>query len=84
MTAIEIMSLKKLSIPDRILLLKELGHGSDGIYVLDKNGKFLIDEYINQPVKINNMLILEGSTLILDNNPLSIASYLEDHPDVKL
>ena len=43
-----------------------------------------MDKYIDQPVKINNMVILEGSTLILDNNPLSIASYLEEHPDVKL
>lgn len=84
MAATEIMSLKKLSIPDRMLLLKELGYDSDGSFVLDKDGKILIDDYINQPVKINNMLILEGSTLILDNNPLSIASYLGDHPDVKL
>lgn len=80
----EKISLKGLSSEERILLLKELGHGSDGIYVLDEQGKILIDKYIDQPVKINNMLILEGSTLILDNNPLSIASYLEDYPDAKL
>jgi hypothetical protein len=81
---IEKISLKELSTLDRISLLKELGYGSDGTYVLNKEGKILIDRYIDQPVKINNMLILEGSTLILDNNPLSIASYLEDHPDAEL
>ena len=81
---IEKISLKGLSPEERILLLKELGYGSDGTYVLDEQGKILIDKYVNQPVKINNMLILEGSTLILDNNPLSIASYLEDYPDANL
>ena len=83
-STIEKISLKDVSPEERILLLKELGYGSDGIYVLNKDGKILIDEYVDQPVKIDNMLILEGSTLILDNNPLSIAAYLEDYPDAKL
>ena len=77
------MSLKSLSKEERTLLLKELNYDSDGDFVI-KDGKVLIDEYINQPVKISNMLILEGSTLIIDNNPLSIASYLEEYPHVRL
>jgi hypothetical protein len=81
--AIEKVSIKGLSDQERIFLLKELDYDSDGTFVLTKEGEVVIDKYINQPVKINNMIILEGSTLILDNNPLSIASYLEDHPDVK-
>ncbi len=83
-TTIEKMSLVGISPEERILLLKELGYDSDGVYVLDKDGKILVDEYVDQPVKIDNMLILEGSTLILDNNPLSVASYLEAYPDAKL
>ena len=66
----------------KILLLEELGFKSDGTYVLDNNGNKHIDKYINQPVKISNMIILPGSTIIIDDNPLSIASYMEDYPDV--
>lgn len=80
---LEKVSIAKLSIQERILLLRELGYDSDGNFVLNEKGEVVIDKYIDQPVKVNNMVILEGSTLILDNNPLSIASYLEDHPDVK-
>lgn len=80
---VEKVSIKDLSSHDKKLLLKELGYGSDETYVL-KDGEILIDEYIDQPVKLSNMLILPGSTVILDNNPLSIASYLEEHPDVEL
>ncbi len=83
-TTIEKVSLTRVSPEERIQILKELGYDSDGIFVLDKDGKILLDKYIDQPVKIDNMLILEGSTLILDNNPLSVASYLEDYPDAKL
>ncbi len=79
---VEQISISMLAIKDKILLLKELGYKSDGIFVLDQNGERVIDKYIDEPVKINNMLILPGSTIILDNNPLSIASYLQEHPDV--
>jgi len=61
------------------LLLEELGFSSDGTYVLDSDKKIHYDKYINQPVKISNMAILPGSTIIIDDNPLSIASYLEEH-----
>lgn len=65
----------------KVLLLKELGFGSDGTYVLDVDGKQVLDKYIDEPIKIDNMAILPGSTLILDDNPLSISSYLEEYGD---
>ena len=74
----ELVSLKQVSLNSKILLLKELGYGSDGEFVLDSNGKKLIDRYAEIPVKIQNMLILPGSTVILDNNEFSVASYLEE------
>ena len=77
----EIMSLKDMPVNCKILLLEELGFGSDGTYVLDKNGGQVLDKYIGEPVKIENMAILPGSTLILDDNPLSISSYLEEYGD---
>jgi uncharacterized protein with ATP-grasp and redox domains len=77
----EIMSLKDMPLDCKILLLKELGFCSDGTYVVDNNGEQVLDKYIGEPVKIDNMAILPGSTLILDDNPLSISSYLEEHGD---
>jgi len=79
---VETISLQDLSLENKEFLLKELGFASDGIYVLDSEGEKVIDNYINEPVKIDNMLILPGSTIIIDNNPLSIVSYLQEHPDV--
>jgi hypothetical protein len=75
----QIFSLKDTSDDFKIQLLAGLGYGSDGIYVLDSDGNKHIDKYINEPVKINNMAILPGSTIIIDNNPLSIAAYLEEY-----
>ena len=75
------MSLKDMPVNCKILLLEELGFGSDGTYVLNKNGEQVLDKYIGEPIKIDSMAILPGSTLILDDNPLSISSYLEEYGD---
>ncbi len=77
-------SLNKLTKEEKIELLRILNYDSDGLFVLDGAGEIVIDRYIDQPVKIDNMLILEGSTLIIDNNPLSIAAYLEEYPNAGL
>ena len=78
----ELVSLKEISAVSKIALLKELGFNSDGEYVLDLNGNKILDKYIEIPVKLNNMAIFPGSTIILDNNELSISLYLEEHGDV--
>jgi len=78
----ELVSIKDISTEDRLILLRELGYGSDGVFVTDKEGAKIRDRYIDEPVRIDNMLILPGSTIILDDNPLSVASYLEEFPDV--
>lgn len=77
----ELVSIKDFSFDDKLILLKELGYGSDGVFVTDKEGAKVHDRYIEEPVRVDNMLIFPGSTIILDDNPLSIASYLEDFPD---
>lgn len=78
----ESISLEKFSKESKILLLNELGYSSDGIFVLDSKGNRVYDKYIKDLViKIDNMVILPGSTIILDNNPLSIASYIEEFGD---
>ncbi len=78
----ELISLKDMPKELKIELLKELDYDSDGVFVLERNGEKYLDKYIETPVKLDNMLIFPGSTIILDNNPLSISSYLEEFGDV--
>lgn len=78
----DIVSLKEVSKESKILLLKELGYQSDGEFVLSNAGQKVIDKYVEIPVKLNNMAILPGSTVILDDNELSITSYIEEYGDV--
>ena len=77
----ESISLKEVSVKSKMALLKELGFNSDGEYVLDSGGNKVLDKYIDIPVKVNNMAIFPGSTIILDNNELSISLYLEEFGD---
>jgi len=76
----ELISLKNMPRNVKIELLKRLGYDSDGVFVL-KDGERHLDRYIKEPVRIDNMLILPGSAIIIDNNPLSISSYLEEFED---
>ena len=80
----ELVSLSSMSKESKLLLLNELGYASDETYVIDRKGNKVIDKYIDQPVKVDNMLILPGSIIVLDNNPLSIAGYMGDYPNVIL
>jgi len=78
----ETISLKEVSLNSKIALLKELGFNSDGEYVLDSRGQRVIDKYIDMPVKVTNMAIFPGSTIILDDNELSVSLYFEEFGDV--
>jgi len=79
MDKLNVVSLANVSVKSKVELLKGLGYKSDGVYVLDKDGKQHIDIYINKPVKIENMAILPGSLVIIDNNSFSLLEYLEDY-----
>lgn len=78
----ELISLKGVPVQSKIQLLNALGYASDGTFVLTSQGAKVIDKYLNIPVRIENMVILPGSEIILDDNELSIASYLEEFGDV--
>ena len=78
----ELISLKNISKDSKIKLLKELGHESDGEFVLDANGNIMLDRYLEIPIKVDKMVILPGSTIILDDNELSLSRYLEEFGDV--
>lgn len=77
----EQISLKNISKKSKVALLKELGYDSDGEYVMDLEGNQVLDKYIDVPVKVDNMVILPGSTIILDDNELSIMKYMEESGD---
>lgn len=74
----EAVSLKTLSKEVKVGLLRELGYDSDGTWVLTQSGTRHTDRYTGEEVSLANMLILPGSTIILDNNPLSIACYFDE------
>jgi hypothetical protein len=78
----ELVSLTDLSKEVKIAILQELGYESDGTFITDKNGNEVSDPFTHEPIKIDNMLIVPGSELILDNNPLSVASYFEEHGEL--
>jgi len=78
----ELVSLKDVSTNSKILILNELGYNSDGEFIFDKEGKKVIDRYAEVPVKLDNLVILPGSEIILDDNELSISAYMEEFGDV--
>lgn len=78
----ELVSLKGVGLKSKTILLKELGYGNDGEFVLDSNRNRVIDKYLDIPVRVENMIILPGSEIILDDNELSISSYIEEFGDV--
>lgn len=78
----EIVSLKDVSKSTKTELLKQLGYDSDGEFVLDSEGKKVIDKYIDVPVRLDNLAVFPGSTVILDDNELSISLYIQEYGDV--
>jgi|HubBroStandDraft_1064217.scaffolds.fasta_scaffold50575_1 hypothetical protein len=79
----EIVSLKDTPVEFRIGIAHELGFdvAEDGVHLM-KNGERAIDPYAMVPLRLDNLAVLPGSVMLLDNNPVSIACYLEDHGDV--
>lgn len=39
----------------------------------------MVDPVVGEPVTIDNMAILPGSTVVIVDNPLSVAAYLDEH-----
>jgi len=74
----ETVFLENISLNSKILLLKKLGYGTDGEFVLNSEGAQVKDRYLDIPVRIENMMILPGSEIILDNNEFSLSSYVEE------
>lgn len=78
----EVASLKELSKESKIELLKQLNLETDGVFVLDSKGEKYLDKSTRDPIKLDNMLVLPGSVEVIDNNPVSILDYLDEHGDI--
>ncbi|HTW77711.1 MAG TPA: hypothetical protein VMG14_08135 [Thermoplasmata archaeon] len=80
----EILSLKDAPPEFRVGVVRELGYevDPDGVHLL-KSGERAVDRYTGVPLRLDNIAILPGSdAILLDNSPVSIAWYLEEHGDV--
>lgn len=76
----KLVSIKDMPYELRLLLLRELGFNADDKgYVINSEGKRVKDKYIAEEIKVNNMIIVPGSTLILDDNPISVSSYIDEY-----
>lgn len=76
----EVVNLTELEEDKKERLLEELGYGVEGGFVLEEpGGDRRIDPYVEEPIPLDKMMILPGSTVVLKDTPLSLFSYLEDH-----
>ncbi len=77
----QFVSIKRLSRDTKVSLLQELGYDVDGEYIINQNGKRVKDKYTDLDVTLKDMAIFPGSTIIINDNPFSIASYFEEYGD---
>lgn len=78
----ELISIKEAPTSFKAALLKALGLDVDMEGYVVKDGVPVTDKYTGKMVRMNNMAIFPGSTIVLDDNPLSIASYVEEYGEV--
>jgi hypothetical protein len=76
----QIHSMQQVPMPLKQALVRELGYETDGEFVLTQDGSRYHDPYVGCPVRLDNMAILQGSAIIIDDNPVSLDSYMEAHP----
>jgi hypothetical protein len=77
----ELVSLKEMSIKTKIAILSELGYKSDGVFVFHANGEKYLDKYTNAEVKLENMAIVPGSIIFLNEDSGGLLRYIEEHSD---
>jgi len=80
----EKVSISSLPREIKVKILQELGYNAAGDFIVNSDGERVKDKYVGIEVTVSNMLILPGSTIILDNNELSIAHYMAEYNDKDL
>ena len=74
----ELISLKEAPIEFKEELLKALNYNVVNGFIIDNKNEKVKDRYTKKYVKVNNMIIFPGSTILLDDNACSVNSYLEE------
>lgn len=77
----QLQSLHEVPMEVKVELVRELGYETDGEFVLNPDGTKYHDPYVDCPVRLANMAILQGSAIIIDDNPVSLDAYMDAHPD---
>lgn len=77
---VQVHSMQAVPMPLKAALVRELGYETDGEFVMTKDGAPYKDPYVGCRVRLDNMAILQGSAIIIDDNPVSLDSYMEAHP----
>ena len=80
--SMELISLRDAPAEFKVSLLRELGYSTDGTLVLKSDGTPLSDRYTGAHIRIDNMVILPGSEIVLQDDPVSLASYFEEFGDI--
>ena len=75
----ELVSLSEVSYQSKVDLLNGLGFSVKEGFIYDSNGEKVKDKYLGVPVMVERMMIMPGSIIILDDNELSMALYLEEY-----
>lgn len=76
----KVTTLDDLDDEEKIQLLELLGEGygcRDG--KVTQNGAVYKDPYSKRPVTLGELAIMPGSTVVIGNNPVSIAGYVADY-----
>ncbi len=75
------VSLTKVPKDFKIALLRELGYGTDGIYVTDSTGKRHKDPFSGREVQLEKMMVLPGRSppVIIEDDPFSLSAYFEEY-----
>lgn len=74
------ISLKGMGDELKEAVLFELGFFTDGQWIYERETKARVfDKYSKAPVPYSRMLILPGSTVIIEDNPLSLIAYCEEY-----
>jgi hypothetical protein len=71
---LQLVTLKDMPAQYKMFLLKELGLGLDENNYVTRDGKQVLDKYIEQPIRIDNLAIFPGRSPFV-----SIASYFDEY-----
>ncbi|MGB0651720.1 MAG: hypothetical protein ACPGQL_00835 [Thermoplasmatota archaeon] len=75
----QLMSPRQIDPSVLLEFIRRMGYDVDGEYITKEGGPYH-DPCTGLPVKFNKMIILQGSAIILDDNPVSLDWYMDEYP----